>query len=325
MALFRNDSPGALTMEQAIERATQILEKEARRLEAVKKAKAEAGARGKKAARMAEHLAGQGRGSDTEIAHLARGEVVLPRLLQRPEVMRALARAAAEEGIPLAMLTVGNAMNSINPNTGAPEFGIGDWWNNARNRMSNLFGGQPQAADPLSDLPSVQDAVANAGRPLLSPPDGGLGSMMDEQMARAAGMPINISQPMPGFNQPYPYNSPIMDEITVTAPPVPPPSSPAPSIGLPVPGGPNPVNPGPTENVSPVDGFLKDMSKEQLEELKTKVSQALLWAGGTSTVINGINYVIKHPAVTVMAGGMSLLTVGLGAFTLKIDQELQNR
>lgn len=44
--------------------------------------------------RIAEELAAQGRGQDTEVAHLALGEIVLPRLLQKPEVMSAIRRAA---------------------------------------------------------------------------------------------------------------------------------------------------------------------------------------------------------------------------------------
>jgi murein DD-endopeptidase MepM/ murein hydrolase activator NlpD len=75
--------------------------------------------------RQVRDLAAQGRGEDTEVAHVARGELVVPRALQTPEFMAALARAAAAYGVPLARLSVGNAMNRINPNTGAPEFWFG--------------------------------------------------------------------------------------------------------------------------------------------------------------------------------------------------------
>ncbi|MBX7199222.1 MAG: hypothetical protein K1X51_07570 [Rhodospirillaceae bacterium] len=72
-------------------------------------------------------LALQGRGSDTEVAHVARGEMVVPQALQNPEVVAALRRAAAAYGVPVEMLLVGNVRNRINPETGAPEFGIMDW------------------------------------------------------------------------------------------------------------------------------------------------------------------------------------------------------
>jgi len=76
-----------------------------------------------KHARLARELAAQGRGDDTEVAHVARGELVVPRALQNPEVLAALQRAAAVHNISLETLSIGNFMNIINPETGAPEFG----------------------------------------------------------------------------------------------------------------------------------------------------------------------------------------------------------
>jgi penicillin-insensitive murein endopeptidase len=64
---------------------------------------------------------------------------VVPHQFQTPEFMAALNRAAAEHDIPLEMLSIGNAMNSINPNTGAAEFGISDWF-------SGLFSSKTAAA-----------------------------------------------------------------------------------------------------------------------------------------------------------------------------------
>lgn len=74
-------------------------------------------------------LAMQGRGNDTEVAHVARGEMVVPQALQNAEVVTALRRAAAAHGVPVEMLLVGNSRNRINPETGAAEFGIMDWIN----------------------------------------------------------------------------------------------------------------------------------------------------------------------------------------------------
>jgi hypothetical protein len=86
-------------------------------------------------------LALQGRGSDTEIAHVARGEIVLPRELQTAEVIAAIGKAAEPYGVPIEMLKVGNALNHINPETGAPEFGVMDW-------ISGLFGKSDNASTP---------------------------------------------------------------------------------------------------------------------------------------------------------------------------------
>src|SRR4051812_2731005 len=104
MTRLTNKSPEALTMRQAIERAKEI------------------GAKHTRLTHQARQLAAQGRGNDTEVAHVARGELVVPRDLQNPEVLVALRHAAAVHNIPLEVLSVGNLMNSINPATGAPEF-----------------------------------------------------------------------------------------------------------------------------------------------------------------------------------------------------------
>ena len=67
-------------------------------------------------------MALQGRGGDTEVAHVTVGEIVLPKALQTRAVIEALGRAAGEAGISLAHLRVGSGRNSINPHTGQPEF-----------------------------------------------------------------------------------------------------------------------------------------------------------------------------------------------------------
>lgn len=103
---FTNNSPGALTMEQAIERHKKSIAEYKRQL------------------RQARELAAQGRGSDTEIAHVTPGEIVLPEALQTPAVLTAIRQAAMDAEIPLEQLRVGSTQNSINPRTGQPEFAI---------------------------------------------------------------------------------------------------------------------------------------------------------------------------------------------------------
>ncbi len=67
-------------------------------------------------------MALQGRGGDTEVAHVTVGEIVLPKALQTRAVIEALGRAAGEAGIPLNRLRVGSGRNAVNPHTGLPEF-----------------------------------------------------------------------------------------------------------------------------------------------------------------------------------------------------------
>ncbi len=104
MERFTNKSPGALTMEQAIARHKKSI------------------AEYRRQARHARELAAQGRGGDTEIAHVTPGEIVLPKALQTPTVLGAIHQAAMDAGIPVDQLRVGSTLNSINPQTGQPEF-----------------------------------------------------------------------------------------------------------------------------------------------------------------------------------------------------------
>ncbi|MEQ8736704.1 MAG: hypothetical protein RIC29_17410 [Rhodospirillaceae bacterium] len=67
-------------------------------------------------------LALQGRGGDTEVAHLTPGEVVAPHQLQTADVMSALQMAAINAGVDVNRYTVGARENSLNPETGLKEF-----------------------------------------------------------------------------------------------------------------------------------------------------------------------------------------------------------
>lgn len=141
---FHNGSPGAMTLNQA------------RELEIN---------RARERKRQAAALAAQGRGDDTEIAHVARGEVVIPEALQTPELLNVLRRAAKAQGIPLERFRVGSRGNSINPNTGVSEFGllddIGRAYDGARNTYSKYFGGSdpnlPQPVGTLSPDPNINE------------------------------------------------------------------------------------------------------------------------------------------------------------------------
>lgn len=64
-----------------------------------------------------------GRGTDTVMAHLSLGEVVIPRaFLDDPQVMEMLQALFEQNGANLAEFTVGDQANKINPETGYPEF-----------------------------------------------------------------------------------------------------------------------------------------------------------------------------------------------------------
>jgi hypothetical protein len=67
-------------------------------------------------------LALQGRGEDTEVAHLTPGEIVLPRSLQTPALMAQIEAQAARQGIDARQFILGHPTNRVNPQTGQREF-----------------------------------------------------------------------------------------------------------------------------------------------------------------------------------------------------------
>jgi hypothetical protein len=73
----------------------------------------------------AKSLATKGRMGDTEMAHVTVGEVVLPLSVQTPEVMSVVSNAFEEIGVPMERYVVGSDENSINPETGMQEHGLG--------------------------------------------------------------------------------------------------------------------------------------------------------------------------------------------------------
>lgn len=75
-------------------------------------------------------LASQGRYGDQMIAHVAPGEVILPKkLVADPELKKQLEELYEKFGVTMDQYTVGNDANSINPNTGIMEFGfLSDLW-----------------------------------------------------------------------------------------------------------------------------------------------------------------------------------------------------
>ncbi len=66
-----------------------------------------------------------GRGTDTVLAHLSLGEIVIPRAFQDdPNFMQILQSAFQQAGVDIGQYTVGDKANKINPETGYPEFGF---------------------------------------------------------------------------------------------------------------------------------------------------------------------------------------------------------
>ena len=80
---------------------------------------------------IAERMASYGRWGDDHVAHVETGELVVPKRLidQSPELKESVFKHLRELGVENPeQYVVGSGKNSINPNTGIPEFGLGSFF-----------------------------------------------------------------------------------------------------------------------------------------------------------------------------------------------------
>ena len=89
---------------------------------------------------VADLLADFGRGGDGYFAHTTEGETVvpLPVLDENPRLKQALFTQMREMGLEPERYIVGNELNSINPVTGQPEFGLKSFWRGAKNIIKTV-------------------------------------------------------------------------------------------------------------------------------------------------------------------------------------------
>lgn len=85
-------------------------------------------------------LASQGRYGDQMMAHVAPGEVILPKkLVADPKLKKQLEELYQKFGVTMDQYTVGNDANSINPNTGIMEFGfLSDLWGDIKKNAPTI-------------------------------------------------------------------------------------------------------------------------------------------------------------------------------------------
>jgi len=125
----------------------------------------------------------QGRGGDTVMAHLSLGELVIPRaFLDDPQVMEAMKALFDEAGANINQYIVGDPANSINPETGYPEFGF----------FKKIFKAIKKIAIPA--------ALSYFGAPYLSSALGGgtIGGALAGGLTGAAGSAITGGNPLTG-------------------------------------------------------------------------------------------------------------------------------
>lgn len=124
-----------------------------------------------------QNMARYGRNGDTMMAHVAPGEMVVPReVLQRsPNVARGLGQAFRDAGADPLRYTVGAGQNSINPITGEREFFWKELWEVGKKFLGSPAG-QAVATKVVSDL--VQGNKPNLRDTLIAGAvGGGLGAL----------------------------------------------------------------------------------------------------------------------------------------------------
>ena len=133
-------------------------------------------------------MARYGRGGDTRMAHVAPGEMVVPRqvLQENPQVARGLGRAFRDVGADPLRYVVGSSNNSINPVTGKPEFFL-DALLDTVSKIASSDAGQAVLANVASNLirgrkPNLKDAL------ISGVVGGGIGALSpDQNLAGAFG------------------------------------------------------------------------------------------------------------------------------------------
>ena len=126
-------------------------------------------------------MARYGRNGDTRMAHVAPGEMVVPReVLQRnPQVARGLGMAFRDVGADPRRYVVGSTDNSINPVTGRPEFFLDALIDTVSN-IASSDAGQAVLANVASNL--IQGRKPNLKEALISGiVGGGIGALSPDQ------------------------------------------------------------------------------------------------------------------------------------------------
>jgi hypothetical protein len=144
-----------------------------------------------------------GRGTDSVMAHLSLGEIVIPRAVQDdPEVQAMLQEIFARAGVDINEFTVGHEANKINPETGYPEFFLKKLFRKVSNFVLPQLGVVGGAANGLiqgqglkgalkGGLQGGLNAVASiAGQTLLPMAGTYLSSALGNTFGAAAGTPL---------------------------------------------------------------------------------------------------------------------------------------
>tara|TARA_R100001530_G_scaffold15220_1_gene13603 strand:+ start:3535 stop:5268 length:1734 start_codon:yes stop_codon:yes gene_type:complete len=116
--------------------------------------------------KVADHLADFGRFGDGHLVHASEGEAVVPSAVldENPRLKTALFTQMRERGLDPNRYIVGDKLNSINPVTGQPEFGVfGDIWGGIKNVVKAIAPVVLPVALSMTRLGPIWGAAAGTG------------------------------------------------------------------------------------------------------------------------------------------------------------------
>jgi hypothetical protein len=114
----------------------------------------------------------KGRGGDTIVGHLTAGEIVLPLpLASDPDMQKMLKAIFKDAGLNLDQYTVGHPKNSINPETGYPEFGLKKVFKGAVNIVRSAAAAVGIGRAPSAPNVAPSQVAASAPAPAAPMPD----------------------------------------------------------------------------------------------------------------------------------------------------------
>lgn len=156
-----------------------------------------------------DHTAPQGkwgRNGDTTMAHVAPGEAIVPTDVISPETLKRIISEMAAAGMPVDQYIVGSGTESINPQTGQPEY-----FKKFFKKIANTFSKIPVVGDVILPVaatvvtgnPAIGAAVAAAQTKAQGGSWGqAIGNALGSYVGAQVGGPSSASAQTPQWVQP---------------------------------------------------------------------------------------------------------------------------
>lgn len=139
-----------------------------------------------------DQMAAQGRKGDAMMAHVTPGDYVIPKdiLVQHPDFLVKLKKVMSDENEDYRTHMVGSGFESINPETGAPEFGF----------LRNIGRAVGSAVSRVPILNKAVAGVSNMSQPILNAIPGVKQTWGSYNKGLAEGAMPSVNNTMPSVN-----------------------------------------------------------------------------------------------------------------------------